>query len=237
MLALGETIATAPGRRDASTRPPALFAAALPGGRGADRACARRPSVAPRLRRRDARRRRPTTRPRAPTGSSPAGSERRSRRRRPIATGRGRRPTLTYENALPVRAPDRRRRAASAIRRHGRRRASRVLDWLIDVQTAADGHFSPIGNGWWPRGGERVAVRPAADRGDRAAARRRGGLRRDRRRRATATAMERAYAWFLGENDLGIAGRRPGDAARCHDGLTPRRRQHATRAPSRRSCG
>ena len=30
-----------------------------------------------------------------------------------------------------------------------------VLDWLVRVQTAPEGHLSPIGNGWWPKDGER----------------------------------------------------------------------------------
>ena len=30
----------------------------------------------------------------------------------------------------------------------------RSIDWLIDAQTAPNGHLSPVGNGWWPRGGE-----------------------------------------------------------------------------------
>ena len=52
-----------------------------------------------------------------------------------------------------------------------------------------------------------VHVRPAADRGDGAPARRRGRLARPGEHRYSA-AMERAYAWFLGANDLGRRGRR-----------------------------
>ena len=31
----------------------------------------------------------------------------------------------------------------------------RVLDWLVAIQTAPAGHLSPVGNGWWPRDGDR----------------------------------------------------------------------------------
>jgi hypothetical protein len=95
-----------------------------------------------------------------------------------------------------------------------------VLDWLIDAQVATDGHLSPIGNGWWPRGGERsrfdqqpieaTALLLAADEAFRATG--------DERYRA---AMERGYAWFLGENDLGLAVADPDRGASC-DALTPR---------------
>ena len=41
----------------------------------------------------------------------------------------------------------------------------RSLRWLIDVQTADDGHLSIIGNrGWFPQGGKRCPLRPAAAR-------------------------------------------------------------------------
>ena len=62
--------------------------------------------------------------------------------------------TLTYENALLPRAliVAGHRLGADAMLRIG----LQVLDWLIDVQTTPEGGFSPVGNGWWPRGGEKA---------------------------------------------------------------------------------
>lgn len=126
-------------------------------------------------------------------------------------------PGLTYENALP----------AHALIVAGTRLASRpmvddgleLLDWLIAVQTAPGGHLSPVGNGWWPRGGERshfdqqpieaASLLLAAEAAFRAT---------DRGRYRTA--MERSYAWFLGANDLGEAVADPARGA-GRDGLTP----------------
>jgi hypothetical protein len=125
-------------------------------------------------------------------------------------------PTLTYENALPARA----------LIVAGRTFDSRqmidtgldVLDWLIEVQTATDGHLSPVGNGFWTRGGQKsrfdqqpieaTALLLAAE-----AALHETGY--DRHRDAT----ERAYAWFLGKNDLGVDVADPLRGA-GYDGLT-----------------
>jgi hypothetical protein len=124
---------------------------------------------------------------------------------------------VTYENALPPRAliVAGTALASTAMVDTG----LNVLDWLINSQTSPDGHFSPIGNGWWHRDGakamfdqqpiEATAMLLAAESaylvtGD--------GFYR--------TAMERAYAWFLGENDLGVAVADPLRGAGC-DGLTP----------------
>ena len=84
-----------------------------------------------------------------------------------------------------------------------------VLDWLIAVQTAPAGHLSPIGNGWWPRGGEksRFDQQPIEATALLLAAEVAYQVTGDERYRS---AMERAYAWFLGDNDLGLAGRRSG---------------------------
>ena len=95
----------------------------------------------------------------------------------------------------------------------------RSLDWLIDAQTAPDGHLSPVGNGWWPRGGpiSRFDQQPieatALLLGAQAALLVTGG---DRYR----TAMESAYGWFLGANDLGLYVADPTRGA-CCDGLEP----------------
>jgi hypothetical protein len=128
--------------------------------------------------------------------------------------------TLTYENALLPRAlivAGHRGRAESMLGV-----GLQVLDWLIDIQTTPAGHLSPIGNGWWPFDGERskfdqqpieaTALLLAAE-----AAYEATGNPRYR------AAMERAYGWFLGENDLGVAIAHPGRGA-GGDGLTPKGR-------------
>ena len=109
-----------------------------------------------------------------------------------------------------------------------------ALDWLIASQTAPDGHLSPIGNGWWPRDGARsrfdqqpieaTALLLAAEAALEATGRARY---RD--------AMEQAYAWFLGANDLGVPVATP-TAAPATTASRPTGSTR-TRAPSRRSCG
>ncbi|MGC8634458.1 MAG: hypothetical protein ACP5VP_07325 [Candidatus Limnocylindrales bacterium] len=97
----------------------------------------------------------------------------------------------------------------------------RVLDWLLAVQTLPDGHLSPVGcRGWWPHEGPRArfdqqpvevtSLLLAAD-----AAYRTTGRERYRE------AAERAYAWYLGDNDLGVPVADPPRGA-CHDSLTRR---------------
>jgi hypothetical protein len=95
----------------------------------------------------------------------------------------------------------------------------RVLDWLLNVQVAPDGHLSPIGNGWWPRGGEKAGFdqQPIEATALLLAAEAAYEVTGDRR---YLVAIERAYAWFLGQNDLGVAVADPARGA-CHDGLTP----------------
>ena len=94
------------------------------------------------------------------------------------------------------------------------------LEWLLTAQTSPTGHLSPIGNrGWWPRGDsparfdqqpiEAVSLLEAA----RAALLASGDER-------FAVEMERAYAWLLGSNDLGLRLAEPLIGA-CHDGLGP----------------
>jgi len=127
-------------------------------------------------------------------------------------------PRLTYENARPARALivsgrylDDPSRVDTGLH---------VLDWLIASQTAHDGHLSPVGNGWWPRDGEKArfdqqpieatATLLAAESAHDAT-----GYARYRE------AMEQSYAWFLGANDLGVDVADPGRGA-GFDGLTPR---------------
>ncbi len=125
--------------------------------------------------------------------------------------------SLTYENALPVEA------LITAGHRLGDRSmvdaGLRLLDWLIGAQTAADDHFAPIGNGWWPRGGAKARFdqQPIEATALLLAAESAYHVARDERYRA---AMERAYAWFLGANDLGVAVAVPEQGA-SFDGLTP----------------
>jgi hypothetical protein len=127
-------------------------------------------------------------------------------------------PALTYENALIPRAlilagQEFNARAMLAV-------GLRVLDWLIEVQTAADGHCSPIGNGWWERGGmkSRFDQQPIEPTALLLAAEAAFAVTGDPRYTLT---MERAYAWFLGRNDLGVAMAVPARGA-CRDGLTPK---------------
>jgi hypothetical protein len=128
-------------------------------------------------------------------------------------------PTLTYENGLLARAliVAGRWLGSTPMIETGKR----ALDWLIEIQTSDDDAFSPVGNRWWPRDGERsrfdqqpieaTALLLAAE-----AAFDESGDERYR------TALERCYAWFLGRNDVGM---RVADPARGagFDGLEPDR--------------
>lgn len=124
---------------------------------------------------------------------------------------------LTYENALLARClivAGRRLRSNDMIGT-----GIQTLDWLFRVQISASGHLSPIGNGWWVRGGvrsrfdqqpiEATALLLAAE----AALEATGDPRFE-------SAMELAYAWFLGRNDLELALAHPERGAGS-DGLTP----------------
>ena len=125
---------------------------------------------------------------------------------------------LTYENALPARA----------LIVAGKTLASEqmidtglsILDWLIGSQTTPDGHLSPIGNGWWPYGGEKARFdqQPIEATALLLAAEAAYLVTADDRYRQT---MERSYAWFLGENDLGLDVADPKRGA-GYDGLTLR---------------
>jgi hypothetical protein len=123
---------------------------------------------------------------------------------------------LTYENALPVRAllvAGRHLDSQPTIEA-----ALGVLDWLIAVQTAPAGHLSPIGNAWWSEGAERSQFdqQPIEATALLLAAETAAEITNDETHRV---AIERAYAWFLGANDLGLAVAAPERGA-GHDGLT-----------------
>jgi hypothetical protein len=106
---------------------------------------------------------------------------------------------VTYENELPAQA------LIVAGRRldrpHMVRAGLRVLDWLIDAQTDADGHLRSVGNaGWWPRGHHpaRFDQQPISTTTLLLAAETAFEETADARYR---DAMESAYGWFLGRND------------------------------------
>ncbi len=126
--------------------------------------------------------------------------------------------SLTYENALVPRALI----VAGALLKADvmLRIGLQVLDWLVSVQTAEAGHLSPIGNGWWARGGERSQFdqQPVEATALLLAAEAALAATGDPRYRAT---MELAYGWFLGRNDLGLTVAVPSRGAGC-DGLTPK---------------
>lgn len=126
-------------------------------------------------------------------------------------------PILTYENGLPVQALI----AAGDHLGDGAMvdAGVRVLDWLVAVQAAPEGHLSPVGNGWWPRGGERSRFdqQPIEAAALVLAARAAFEATGSSRHRLAA---EWAYGWFLGANDVGIPVALPGRGA-CHDGLEP----------------
>jgi hypothetical protein len=126
---------------------------------------------------------------------------------------------LTYENALLPRALI----TAGALLGDFdlRRTGLRVLDWLIEVQTAPEGVYSPIGsNGWWPRGGvrSRFDQQPIEATSTILAAESAFHYTGEER---YLRAVEAAYGWFLGDNDLGVPLAEPA-AGGCHDGLSPR---------------
>jgi hypothetical protein len=127
-------------------------------------------------------------------------------------------PVLTYENALLPRA------LIVASRRLGdaglERRGLEVLDWLIAVQVGERGVFSPIGNdGWWRRDGprNRFDQQPIEATTMVLACEVALTVSPERRYREAA---ERAYGWFLGDNDVGLPVAIPALGA-CQDGLEP----------------
>ena len=124
---------------------------------------------------------------------------------------------LTYENALPVHAMI---LAAGFLDDPSTLAAGlQVLDWLVREQTAPEGHLSLIGNEWWPCGGvkARFDQQPIEATSLLLAADAAFSVTGDERHRRV---MERAYAWFLGANDLGVLVADP-DRGAGFDGLTP----------------
>ncbi len=128
-------------------------------------------------------------------------------------------PVLTYENPIVPRA------LLAAGARTGRQAvvetACFVLDWLIEVQISESGNFSPIGNSewWWPgKTRSRFDQQPIeAATMVLAATDAFHATGYDRYERAA----EAAYAWFLGDNDVGVPLADPASGG-CFDGLNPR---------------
>jgi hypothetical protein len=125
---------------------------------------------------------------------------------------------VTYENELPARA------LVIAGRRLDRprmvRAGLRVLDWLIEAQTRADGQLRSVGNaGWWPRGGRaaRFDQQPISATTLLLAA---GTALEETGAPRYRDAMESAYGWFLGRNDAQAPVADPGRGA-CGDGIGP----------------
>jgi glycosyltransferase involved in cell wall biosynthesis len=80
----------------------------------------------------------------------------------------------------------------------------RSLRWLVEAQTAADGHFSPIGcHGFWPRDAERARFdqQPLEAHATISACLEAFAVTHDVWWRDAA---QRCFEWFLGRNDLGL---------------------------------
>jgi len=211
MLALGETMALAPDGRLAAAAE-RLFSDALAAGQGLG-ALRARSSVMLAC---DVAQRVAPTRATALAIRLVAGRLRSTFDSRPATAWLWPESQLTYENALPARA----------LLVAGRYLESQptieagieLLGWLIDAQTAPDGHLSPVGNGWWPGGGtkSRFDQQPIEATALLLAAETALELTSDH---AFRGAIEQAYGWFLGANDLGVAVADP-DRGASHDGLT-----------------
>jgi glycosyltransferase involved in cell wall biosynthesis len=110
---------------------------------------------------------------------------------------------VTYENA---RVPQALILAGLALDDEGlTQRGLRVLSWLLDVQTADEGHLSVIGSdGWLRRGGRRAPydqqpVEAAALIDACKAAHRATG------EETWLIEMRRCFTWYLGQNDAGVS--------------------------------
>jgi hypothetical protein len=97
-----------------------------------------------------------------------------------------------------------------------------ALDWLAAIQTAGFGHFRPIGNnGFYPRDGTRSHFdqQPVEAQAMVAACVAAWRVSREQR---WLTEAERAFDWFLGRNDVGLA-LHDAETGGCCDGLEPDR--------------
>ena len=126
--------------------------------------------------------------------------------------------TVTYDNA---RLPQALIIAGTVLKQQDLvDRGLHVLAWLLEKQTAKDGHLSIIGNeGWMPRDGERArfdqqALEPAALIGACKAAYRASGSTK------WLVEMRRCFEWYVGRNDIDRA-MIDFKSRGCYDGLTP----------------
>jgi hypothetical protein len=93
-----------------------------------------------------------------------------------------------------------------------------ALEWLCEVQTAASGHFRPVGSdGSWRRGGPRANFDQQPLEAGASVAACLEAWRATRSLRWLAEAW-RAFDWFLGANDLGESLHDPATGG-CCDGL------------------
>lgn len=123
---------------------------------------------------------------------------------------------VTYESALPARTliVVGHRLGETAMTDLG----LAALDWLLRGQVATGGWFDPVGNrGWWARGGGKATYdqQPIEAGSTLLAAEAAFEVTADHR---YVEAAERAYAWFLGENRLGLTVADPARGG-CRDGL------------------
>jgi len=98
--------------------------------------------------------------------------------------------------------------------------ALKALQWLAEIQTGDDGHFTPIGNqGFYRREGPRARFdqQPVEAHAMVSACIAAYRATSDRRWEQEA---RRAFEWFLGRNDLGISLYDPATGG-CCDGLQP----------------
>lgn len=106
-----------------------------------------------------------------------------------------------------------------------------ALKWLTKIQTSQGGIFEPIGSdGWYPRGGERAMFdqQPIEAYTQVSASLTAWKLTGDDRWYDEAT---RAFAWFMGANDLGVEVYDPENGG-CRDGLHADRRNENQGAES-----
>ncbi len=110
---------------------------------------------------------------------------------------------VTYENA---RAPQALILAGLALDEEGlTQRGLRVLSWLLQVQTAADGHLSVIGSdGWLRRGGQRAPYDQQPVEAAALIEACKAAYRATREERWLIE-MRRCFAWYLGQNDAGVS--------------------------------
>ncbi|MGB8951684.1 MAG: glycosyltransferase family 4 protein [Candidatus Aminicenantales bacterium] len=125
--------------------------------------------------------------------------------------------SLAYENARLSQAL---LRAASEMENQEMAEAGlKSLGWLVQVQTAPEGHFVPIAHVGWHRTAERARFdqQPVEAQSTIEACFRAYRMTGERRWREW---MARAFEWFLGRNDLGLPLYDYATGG-CHDGLHP----------------